>query len=189
MKKLTKSILQFSFLLLAACANHQAVVSDAANKCPQVGINVDAPDFYQTHQLHDTESFYSCMESQLKPDPDSPLLGRPGSPARNMFNNNDKIKTALQPALEYQRNLWRQVLNKEKSPGAAYDAWARWSQNERSVEASKQAADDAASAAYRSNQAAQQQQFQTNFQLQQQNMQLQQMQQQQFINNSMNSRY
>lgn len=191
-EKFTKSFLLIPVILLAACANHQAIVSDAASKCPQIGIDVDAPDFYQKHKQHAIEKFYNCMETVLKPNGSSFVFGREGSPGRNMLtalNQGNETKASIHTALEYQKNLWRQVLSKEKAPGAAYEAWVRWMQAERNMAASKQAADEAASAAYLSNNAAQQQQFQTNFQLQQQNMQLQKIQQQQFMNNSMNGRY
>ena len=180
----TKSILLISVLLLSACKTPQTVLSDALNKCPQIGIDINAPDFFQHHKPKEVEQFYSCMERELKPRDITPI-GKPGSLANNMFNDAEILKTSLQPALQYQRNLWRQVFTKEKAPGAAYEAWVRWQQTERNMATSQQAADDAARAAYRANSAAQQQQFQ----MQQQNMQLQQIQQQQFMNNSMSGRY
>ena len=184
---ITKSILLISVLLLSACKTPQTVLLDASNKCPQIGIDVNAPDFFQHHKPKEVEQFYSCMERELKPRDITPI-GKPSSLANNMYNHVEIVKSSLQPALQYQRNLWRQVFAKEKAPGAAYEAWVRWQQTERNMATSQQAADDAARAAWGVNNAAQQQQFQSNFQLQQQNMQMQQIQQQQLINNSMSGR-
>ena len=183
-----KYILLISLLSLLACANPRTVVADAASKCPQIGIDIAQPDFYQKHKRSDVEKFYGCMEAALKPSGHALIFGQQGSPGRELLNQlsqGEDTKASILPALVYQRNLWRQVLSKEKPPGAAYEAWVHWVQAEQSIAASNQAA---ASAEDASN-AAQQQQFQTNFQLQQQNMQLQQIQQQQLINNSMSGRY
>jgi hypothetical protein len=113
------------------------------------------------------------MKNSLQPDSGIPVFGHAGSPGRTLLtalNQGNNAKASIQPVLDYQKNLWRQVSHKEKTPGAAQETWMNWITNvnlqQANVDATNAADDDAARAA------------------RQQNMQLQQMQQQQFMQNS-----
>lgn len=113
-------------LLLVSCANRQQVAADAAVQCPQIGIDVMAPDFYRKQNRKAVEDFYACMEAKTAPGA-MPVIGKAGSPIQMLLNGTDQEKTALKQRLEYQKILWRQVLNKEKTASAAQEAWFLWS--------------------------------------------------------------
>lgn len=182
MKKL---ILPIIVLSLMGCATPQKVISDAYSKCPQIGINVAAPDFHQKHKKAEINQFYICMETALQPSNKIPVFGQDGSPGRSLLsalNQNSDIKASLQPMLEYQRNLWLEVISKEKKPGAAYEAWVAWLQNEQNVEAANRSANAAENSANTARNAA----IQQNADMMQQNMELEQIRQQQFMQNSIN---
>jgi hypothetical protein len=154
-------------------------------QCDPIGVDIIHPDFYQKHKLANVEKYYTCMENEVRTEAYNEYahmnalqvvgLGMQGvNPAAAETQRGEKAAEAL----EYQKNLWRQVLKKEKKPGAAYEAWIRYGQNERNINATANAA-RAANRAADAAAAAQQQQSRTNFQLQQ-------MQQQQFMQNSIN---
>lgn len=158
-------------LLLSACTPAGQMISDASNKCPQIGIDINAPDFYQKYKRAELEGFYACMQEALRPSAgftgeQNAIIRTPG--LIRALQHDDMIKNRTQAMLAYQKNLWRQIFDKEKKPGAAQQAWMEWVSDITYKQASVDAADRTAGAVN-----------QQNFQMQQQNMQLQQIQHQQ----------
>jgi len=148
MKKLALFIVVMS---LAGCTAHQP---HPVVQCDSIGIDFIHPDFYQKHKLADIDRYYTCMESQVRTEAYNEYANM------NIFTKLALSQQRINPAaaesqrgekaaevLEYQRNLWRQVIRKEKKPGAAYETWMQWVQNERNINATNQAAAASAHAA------------------------------------------
>lgn len=135
-------------LSLSACASPPKQIT----QCKDIGIDAGSPDFTQKHKRAEIEEFYSCTQTQLQEMAASSqptglaALGKTvlkASKLRALVSEdgmNPQQYATMYSAIEYQKNLWLQVISKEKKPNAAKEDWFKWLQQERLVVASNQTA-------------------------------------------------
>lgn len=135
MKNLVPAIIA---LLLSSCATDS---QEIAKNCPQIGINVANPDFYQKHNGKELADFYACMYRNTSEV--DPLI------------SHTRMGVLLAPqvsreSLMYQVNLWTQILKKQKTREGATEAWMVWQKNNQMIAASNNAASAAEDSAMQS---------------------------------------